>query len=133
MNLDHNYAIIWDMDGVLVKTGEYHYESWKKTFDELNVPFSEEQFRATFGMNNAGILEVICGEKLPPDQEQRISERKESSLAEAVKGKVTKLLPGIEKALEKFLSMEFETGNCFFRAAQEHRSVGRRIRNRQTL
>ena len=101
LDMSHHYAIIWDMDGVLVNTGNYHYDSWKKTFDELDVPFSEEQFRATFGMNNSGILEVICGKKLPSAQEQTISERKESLFREAVKGKA-KLLPGVQNALKNF-------------------------------
>jgi beta-phosphoglucomutase family hydrolase len=100
-NLDHKHAILWDMDGVLVNTGEYHYEAWKKTFQELDVSFSKDQFRATFGMNNPGILEMICGMKLPPDQEQRISERKESLFREVVKGNA-KLLPGVEEALKNF-------------------------------
>lgn len=98
---NHKYAIIWDMDGVLVNTGEYHYQAWKQTFDELDVPFSKEQFRATFGMNNAGILKLICGENLPPDKEQRISEHKEELFREAVKGKA-KLLPGVENTLKNF-------------------------------
>jgi beta-phosphoglucomutase family hydrolase len=98
---NHKYAIIWDMDGVLVDTGEFHYQSWKQTFDELNVPFSKKQFRETFGMNNAGILEIICGKKLPPEEEQKISEHKEELFREAVKRKA-KLLPGIESALKNF-------------------------------
>ena len=98
---NHKYAIIWDMDGVLVNTGEYHYQAWKQTFSELDVPFSKEQFRATFGMNNAGILKLICGENLPPDKEQRISEHKEELFREAVKGKA-KLLPGVENTLKNF-------------------------------
>ena len=98
---NHKYAIIWDMDGVLVNTGEYHYQAWKQTFSELDVPFSKEQFRATFGMNNAGILKLICGENLPPDKEQRIGEHKEELFREAVKGKA-KLLPGVENTLKNF-------------------------------
>jgi len=101
LDSNHNYAILWDMDGVLVNTGDFHYKAWKKTFDELDVSFSEDQFRVTFGMNNAGILEVICGEKLPPDQGQRISDRKESLFREAVKGNA-KLLPGVESTLKIF-------------------------------
>jgi beta-phosphoglucomutase family hydrolase len=89
------------MDGVLVDTGEYHYAAWKKIFDELSVPFSREQFRATFGMNNAGILEWMYGSKLPSDREQQISERKESLFREVVKGNA-KLLPGVENALLNF-------------------------------
>ena len=101
LNLNHYLAILWDMDGVLVNTGEYHYKAWKKTFNELSVPFSEGQFRATFGMNNTGILEIICGKKLPSNQEQAISERKESLFRETVKGNA-KLLPGVENALKNF-------------------------------
>lgn len=100
-NLNHKRAILWDMDGVLVDTGEYHYNAWKETFDELDVPFSWEQFRATFGMNNAGILEIIYGEKLPFEQERQISEHKEELFRAAVKGNA-QLLPGIEEALKNF-------------------------------
>jgi beta-phosphoglucomutase family hydrolase len=96
-----SHAVLWDMDGVLVNTGEYHYEAWKKTFDELGVPFSRDQFRATFGMNNTGILESICGAKLPSEQEKQISERKERLFREAVKGNAT-LLPGVEDMLKNF-------------------------------
>jgi beta-phosphoglucomutase family hydrolase len=101
LNSNRTYAIIWDMDGVLVDTGEFHYQSWKQTFDELDVHFSKEQFRETFGMNNAGILEIICGKKLPPDEEQKISEHKEELFREAVKGRA-KLLPGVENTLKNF-------------------------------
>lgn len=101
MNFDYKFAILWDMDGVLVNTGEYHYAAWKQTFDELGIPFSKEQFRATFGMNNAGILEIIYERKLPSEQERQISERKEKLFRDAVKGNA-KLLPGIAEALENF-------------------------------
>jgi beta-phosphoglucomutase len=32
-------GVIWDMDGVLVDTGKFHYESWKKVFDELGIDY----------------------------------------------------------------------------------------------
>jgi beta-phosphoglucomutase family hydrolase len=101
LDSNHKYAVIWDMDGVLVDTGEFHYQSWKQTFEELEIAFSKEQFRETFGMNNAGILEIICSKKLPPDEEQKISEHKEELFREAVKGKA-KLLPGVENTLKNF-------------------------------
>lgn len=107
LNANHRYAILWDMDGVLVDTGEYHYQAWKKTFDELEVPFSRDQFRETFGMNNLSILEFMFGKKLPPDREQEISERKESLFREAVKGHA-KLLPGVEAALKNFSELSFK-------------------------
>jgi len=101
VNMNHSYAILWDMDGVLVNTGEYHYEAWKIIFAELDIPFSMERFRTTFGMNNTGILKTICGENINPDLEQSISERKESLFRDAVKGNA-KLLPGVMSTLKNF-------------------------------
>lgn len=102
-----NYAVLWDMDGVLVDTGAFHYESWKETFDELNVPFDKEDFRKTFGMNNAGILEQITGRKPSPEEVSQVSHKKESLFRDLAKGKV-KLLPGIADWLEQFRAWEFK-------------------------
>jgi beta-phosphoglucomutase len=98
---NRNHAVLWDMDGVLVDTGAFHYEAWKETFDELNLPFSEEDFRKTFGMNNAGILEYMFGRKPDPDQVAEISDKKESLFRDLVKGKAV-LLPGVADWLEQF-------------------------------
>lgn len=96
-----DYAALWDMDGVLVDTGELHYESWKAAFDEIGVSFSREEFRKTFGMNNAGILEWMFGRKSNPDEFSKISDIKESLFRELVKGKA-KPLPGIITWLKQF-------------------------------
>jgi beta-phosphoglucomutase family hydrolase len=87
-------GVLWDMDGVLVDTGELHYISWKKTLDEAGIPFDREVFRKTFGMNNAGILEYLCGQKPDPEFIQRISDQKETIFRESVPGNVSPL-PGV--------------------------------------
>ena len=43
-----NFAVIFDMDGVLVDNGTYHYQAWKIFCDKFNIPFSEEKFRTVF-------------------------------------------------------------------------------------
>ena len=96
-----NYAVLWDMDGVLVDTGDFHYQSWKETFEELDVPFDKEVFRKTFGMNNAGILEGLFGRKPEPDEVTRISDKKESLFRELIKGKAEPL-PGVRSWLKQF-------------------------------
>ena len=35
-------AIIFDLDGVLCYTDEYHYMAWKAIADELHIPFNRE-------------------------------------------------------------------------------------------
>ena len=33
-------GVLWDMDGVLVDTGDFHYQAWVHTLDSYNIPFS---------------------------------------------------------------------------------------------
>jgi len=96
-----NHAVLWDMDGVLVDTGEFHYKSWKKTFERLNVPFDRQDFTRTFGMNNAGILEWVFKRKPTPEEVSKISEEKESLFRDLVKGKAEPL-PGVLTWLKQF-------------------------------
>lgn len=105
MNMKYpSHAVLWDMDGVLVNTGELHYRSWKLALGEVGKSFTREQFTSTFGMNNAGILETIFGENLTPDLYEKISNRKETSFREMVKGNA-ELLPGADTLLDKFKSL----------------------------
>jgi beta-phosphoglucomutase family hydrolase len=89
-----NHAVLWDMDGVLVDTGNFHFIAWKKMFDELGLPFDREDFRKTFGMNNTGILEWMYGRKPEAEEISRISDKKELLFRESIKGKA-ELLPGV--------------------------------------
>jgi beta-phosphoglucomutase-like phosphatase (HAD superfamily) len=54
-------SVLWDMDGVLVDMGEFHYQAWSRTLELSAIPFSRELFRETFGMNNKGVLERLLG------------------------------------------------------------------------
>lgn len=105
--LHRKFAMLWDMDGVLVDTGDFHYMAWQETFDELEVPFDHEDFRKTFGMNNAGILERIMEKKPAPEEVSEISEKKESRFRDLVKGKA-ELLPGVQSWLEQFRAWEIK-------------------------
>jgi len=100
-----NYAILWDMDGVLVDTGNFHFIAWKQTFDDLGVPFELEDFRNTFGMNNAGILVWVFKRKPNPEEITQISDKKESLFRNLVKGKA-ELLPGVQMWLRQFQAWE---------------------------
>lgn len=102
-----NYAVLWDMDGVLVDTGDFHFQSWKETFDELDISFTRENFRKTFGMNNAGILEWVFGREPEPEEVSRISDKKESLFRDLVKGKAEPL-PGVLTWLEQFHNRGFK-------------------------
>ena len=93
-------GVLWDMDGVLVDTGDFHYQAWRQTLDQYKLAYSREQFNATFGMNNWSILELMLGPQLDQDTYTRISDQKEATFRQVIRGKV-KPLPGAIKTLDQ--------------------------------
>ncbi|UCC65193.1 MAG: HAD family phosphatase [Anaerolineae bacterium] len=94
------HGVLWDMDGVLTSSGEFHFQAWSQTLGEYDIPFSRQLFQSTFGMNNAGILETLLGETPAPELVAEISELKEQRFRQAVKGHV-RPLPGVPEWLER--------------------------------
>ncbi len=93
-------AVLWDMDGVLVDTAEFHFQAWQTAAAEMGVSYGWELFKQTFGMNNRKILSMLLGE-LPETQVwMRISERKEAAFRQAIQGKAQPL-PGVQAWLER--------------------------------
>jgi len=98
------HGVLWDMDGVLVDTGEAHFESWREVLAERGASFSPEDFQRTFGMNNAGLLKLLFDEELSVEEVQTISDRKEIMFRELVKGKA-RPLPGVLEWLARLRNM----------------------------
>jgi HAD superfamily hydrolase (TIGR01509 family) len=92
-NMGSKRAVLWDMDGVLVDSGELHYQSWLETLTALSIPFNRDKFRSTFGMNNRGILTILLGKPPEADFLEMVSDRKESLFRELIHGRL-QLLPG---------------------------------------
>lgn len=57
------YAVIFDVDGVLVDSYRAHFESWFVVAAEVGVTFTEQQFAATFGRTSRDIIKQLWGEK----------------------------------------------------------------------
>jgi HAD superfamily hydrolase (TIGR01509 family) len=81
------------MDGVLVDSGELHYQSLVETLTTLSIPFDRDKFRSTFGMNNAGILTILLGKPPEADFLERVSSSKECLFRQLIHGHL-QLLPG---------------------------------------
>lgn len=88
------FAVLWDLDGTLVDTKAFHYQSWKLALPEFGYPFPADRFQRTFGMNNSGVLEVFLGRPGEPEVVAAISERKETLFRELLHGNV-QALPGV--------------------------------------
>jgi len=91
--MDKLGGVIWDMDGVLVDTGEFHYQSWRDTLIEYQVILTKERFYETFGMNNRSILQLLFVDRFTEQLSEEISDTKETEFRRIIQGKV-QLLPG---------------------------------------
>ena len=92
-------GILWDMDGVLVDTGEFHYSAWRDVFREVDIPFDRERFRQTFGMNNLDMIMTLLGRQPEAGLVESIGERKESLFRQTISGKAV-LLDGARDWLD---------------------------------
>ena len=99
-------GILWDMDGVLTSTGEFHFLAWSETLADYGIPFSHDQFTATFGMNNAQILQILMGEAADRSLVTEIGNAKEERFRQAVQGHA-RLLPGVSEWLARFQGWRF--------------------------
>lgn len=94
------FGVLWDLDGTLVDTMPFHFESWSLALPEFGYPFPAERFHRSFGMNNAGVLEVFLGWKPERELAEAIGERKEVLFRELLRGHV-RTLPGVHEWLER--------------------------------
>jgi beta-phosphoglucomutase len=95
-------AVLWDVDGTLIDSSEYHWLSWHETLAAESFPLSREEFAAVFGWRNDEILRRYFGEDFPADQIARIGDAKEDLYRQIVRKRGVSLLPGCEKWLKKF-------------------------------
>ncbi len=88
-------AVLWDMDGVLVDSAEYHYAAWREALAQEGVDLSYDAFRATFGQRNDTILRHLLGPDLPDSEVARIGDLKESLYRQLVRTHGIAPLPGV--------------------------------------
>ena len=70
-------AVIFDVDGVLTDSYRPHFLSWQRLMSELDVEFTEENFRATFGRTNPDIFQQLYPGELSAARMAELGERKE--------------------------------------------------------
>jgi beta-phosphoglucomutase family hydrolase len=85
-------AVLWDLDGVLVDSGPFHFQAWRELMASMGRELSEADFRRTFGMRNDTVLRDLLGE-LPPAEVERLAARKEELFRRAARGNLV-ALPG---------------------------------------
>lgn len=78
-------AIIFDLDGVICSTDEYHYQAWKMLADELGIYFDREINKRLRGVSRMDSLDIILerSERLyTPEEKQALAAVKNSRYVE---------------------------------------------------
>jgi HAD superfamily hydrolase (TIGR01509 family) len=71
-------AVLWDLDGTLVDSEDYHWRSWRDTMAGEGVQLSYDRFRASFGLRNDRILRGWLGDDVGVERIERIGDAKEA-------------------------------------------------------
>ena len=72
-------GFIFDLDGVITDTAEYHYKSWQSLADEEGLFFNREINEQLRGVSRMDSLEIILdGKELPEKTKKEWTDRKNS-------------------------------------------------------
>ncbi len=85
-----NYkAVIFDLDGVICSTDEYHYQAWKKMADSMSIYFDRTINNRLRGVSRMESLEIILeryeGEPLTDDRKVELATLKNNIYRESLK------------------------------------------------
>jgi HAD superfamily hydrolase (TIGR01509 family) len=88
-------AVLWDMDGTLVDSEEYHWLSWRDTMALEGVAITHDQFLKTFGQRNDSILPQWLKAGSSAEHMQWVGDSKEELYRKLVHQGDLKPLPGV--------------------------------------
>jgi len=88
-------AVLWDMDGTLIDSEEFHWISWRDALANEGIAITREQFLSSFGQRNDSIIPQWLGAATTPERIQRIANAKEELYRDLVQKKGISPLPGV--------------------------------------
>ncbi|MBD2252447.1 beta-phosphoglucomutase [Nostoc parmelioides] len=105
-------GFIFDLDGVLTDTAEYHYLGWQRLADEEGIPFDREANEALRGVSRRESLMRIIGDRPYSEaQIQEMMERKNRYYIELIEHITPKdLLPGAIALLDELRQAGIKIG-----------------------
>ncbi len=98
-------AVIFDLDGVIVSTDEFHYQGWQNLADEEGIYFDRkinERLRGVSRMDSLDILLEKSDKKYTDEQKVEMATRKNDYYRELLKNLSPKdLLPGAMDTMDE--------------------------------
>jgi beta-phosphoglucomutase len=94
-------AVLWDMDGTLIDSEEFHWISWRNTMANEGIAITHEQFLSSFGQRNDSIIPRWLGALSTPERIEKIANAKEELYRHLVRRDGISPLPGAASWLHR--------------------------------
>ena len=88
-------AVLWDMDGTLIDSEEFHWISWRDTLANEGIAITREQFLSSFGQRNDSIIPRWLGAASTRERIETIGKAKEELYRHLVRRDGISPLPGV--------------------------------------
>lgn len=98
-----NYAVIFDMDGVIAHTNPHHSEAFRHFFDKYEVPYTEQEFEDhMYGKHNDYIMRYFFKRELSDAEIRQLADEKEALFRELYRASLEPIagLPDFLSALK---------------------------------
>jgi len=97
--MNDDYAVIFDMDGVLVDTYRAHFQSWRQMAASEGLSLTEDEFATTFGRTSREIIAHFWGDGRYGEAEiADLDQRKEALFRRIIEADFP-AMPGVDKLL----------------------------------
>ena len=95
-------ALIFDLDGVITDTAEYHYQAWQRLADEEGLPFDREANERCRGITRRESLLVVLGGRAATEEEMQTMMARKQRFYEESLDQIgpDALLPGVAALLD---------------------------------
>ncbi|MDX2240862.1 MAG: beta-phosphoglucomutase [Leptolyngbyaceae cyanobacterium bins.302] len=95
-------AVIFDLDGVITDTSEFHYQGWQRLADEEGLPFDRQMNESLRGISRRESLQrMLNGREVTDEQFQEMMDRKNRYYLDLIRTITPNhLLPGVAQLLD---------------------------------
>ena len=95
-----NRAVLWDLDGTLVDSADYHWRAWRDILSREGTSITYDQFLDGFGQKNDRILRKWFGADLAAARIEQLGDDKEAAYRRIAEREGLSPLPGATGWLE---------------------------------
>jgi len=96
-------AFIFDLDGVITDTAEFHYQAWKKLAEKEGILFTRKDNEELRGVSRERSLELLIGDREYSEHEKKVLMERKNRYYQELVATITSddLLPGVANIIKR--------------------------------